>query len=312
MDSYCLRLADGEGWQFMGASADRDVSIFVDKFAGIAGLRAAEEDGYRKILFLHTDEVRQMKPSPVLDRGPAPDKTHDGWVVYDHTSLKVWCHESIPEVICEVCDHSTNEIDITNMWHAVQPIYQQVQKTAGLPLHGALLELEGKGIIIAASGDTGKSTCCRRIPDYWTPLCDDELLVVFDQERGYRAHPFPTWSDYLWKKSEKRWNVEYSVPVQAVFFLEQAEVDEAIPVGSGEAAMLIHRSAAQVCQKFWRRVNKEHRRELTQRLFSNASGLARAIPAYRLRATLDGRFWEEIEKQLNHGQPGSLKTGPLL
>jgi SynChlorMet cassette protein ScmC len=311
MDSYCFRLADGKGWQFIGASADRYVSKFVDKFAEISGLRAVKEDGNRKILFLHTDEVPQMKPLSLASSSvPVPDNTDDGWVVYDHTSLKVWCHENIPDVICEVCDHSTDETDIINMWYSLQPIYEQAQNTGGLPLHGALLELEGKGVIIAASGDTGKSTCCRRVPAYWKPLCDDELLVVLDRERGYRAHPFPTWSDYLWKKSEKGWNVEYSVPVQAVFFLEQAEIDEAIPVGNGEAAMLINRSAAQVWHKFWRKVDKEHQREPRKQLFNNAGEMAKAIPVYRLRATLDGRFWEKIEKQL-YGQPGSLKTGLL-
>jgi SynChlorMet cassette protein ScmC len=312
MDSYCFRLADGMGWQFMGASAHKAASLFVEKFAEIVGLRAAEEDGHRKIFFLHTDEVQQTKDGPLVPGcGSEQSGTNRGWVVYDHNSLKIWCHESIPDVICEVCDHSANDSDIVSMWHALQPIYQQAQNTGGLPLHGALLEIEGKGVVIAAPGDTGKSTCCRRVPVYWKPLCDDELLVVFDKERGYQAHPFPTWSDYLWKSSEKRWNVEYSVPMKAVFFLEQAEADEVIPVGNGQAAMFIYQFATQVCQKFWGKMDKEQRRGQRKHLFNNASEMAKAIPAYRLRATLDGRFWEEIEKQLNHGQPGSLKTGPL-
>ena len=312
MDSYCFRLADGAGWQFVGASAYRDVSLFVDKFAGIVGLRAAEEDGLRKIFFLHTDEVRQMKDSlDISNHSPAPDKTNGGWFVYDHKSLKVWCHESIPDVICEICVQSTHDEEIMNMWNALQPIYQQTQKTGGLPLHGALLELEGKGIIIAAPGSTGKSTCCRRVPGYWKPLCDDELLVVFDKKRGYRAHPFPTWSDYLWRRSEKKWDVEYSVPLQAVFFLEQAQTDEAMPVGNGQAAILIKQSATQVCRKFWWKADKGHRSNLMQQLFDNACEMAKAIPAYTLKATLDGCFWEEIERQLHHGQPGSSRTGPL-
>ena len=312
MESYCFRLADGKGWQFMGASANRDVSKFVDKFAGIAGLRAAEEDGLRKIYFLHTDEIRQSNGSPyIFDHSPMPDETNRGWFVYDHKSLKVWCHESIPEVICEICGNSSHDEEIMNMWNALQPIYQQAQNSGGLPLHGALLELEGKGIIIAAPGDTGKSTCYRRVPDYWKPLCDDELLVVFDKNSGYRAHPIPTWSDYLWRKSEKIWDVEYSVPLEAIFFLEQAPIDEAAPVGKGQAAILINQSATQVSQKFWWKVDKEHKRALTERLFNNACQMAKAIPAYTLKATLEGRFWEEIEKQLHDLQPTNYRTGPL-
>jgi SynChlorMet cassette protein ScmC len=306
MDSYCFRLADGEGWQFPGASANRDVSQFVDKFAEIVGLRAAEEGGGRKIYFLHTDEVRRMKDGPyTFAPSPIPDESDRKWFGYDHKSLKVWCHERIPEVICEICGHSSHDEEIMNMWNALQPIYQHAQKSGGLPLHGALLEFEGKGIIIAAPGETGKSTCCRRVPGYWNPLCDDELLVVFDKKRGYRAHPFPTWSDYLWRKSEKKWDVEYSVPVQAVFFLEQARTDEAVVLGNGETAIRINRSATQVCQKFWRKLDKEHKRVLSQQLFRNSCEMAKAIRTYTLKATLEGRFWEEMEGQLRHGQSGN-------
>ena len=309
MNRYCFRLADGKGWQFMEASAYRDVALFVDRFAGIAGLRASAEEGLRKIFFLHTDEMKDSLP--IFEYGWAPSETNGGWIVYDHKSLKVWCHESFPDVLCEICDHSTHDTEIMNMWNALQPIFQQAQKTGGLPIHGALLEIEGKGVIIAAPGDTGKSTCCRRVPDYWKPLCDDELLVVFDKEQGYRAHPFPTWSDYLWRNSAKTWDVAYSVSLQAIFFLEQAQTDEVIPVGNGQAAILIKQSAMQVCEKFWRKVDKEHKRELTKRLFGNACEMAKVIPAYTLKATLEGRFWEEIERQLNHGQSNRSRTGLL-
>jgi SynChlorMet cassette protein ScmC len=309
VDNYSFRLADEIGWQLMVASADHKVSEFVEKFAGIVGLRSTQEEGLRKIFFLRPDELRHMQDSPCISLlSPALDNTNGGWIVYDHKSLKVWCHETGPDAICEVCDNSTHDEEIMNMWIALQPIFQQAQKTGGLPLHGALLELDGKGIIIAAPGATGKSTCCRRVPDYWNPLCDDELLVVIDKERGYLAHPFPTWSDYLWKRSEKTWDVEYSVPVQAVFFLQQAETDEVVAVGSGHAAILINNSATQVCRKFWKKADDGHRRELNQQLFSNACEMAKVIPAYTLKATLDGRFWEEIERELRHGQSGILRA----
>lgn len=312
MDSYSFRLADDEGWQFMGVSPDSTLTHFVNKFAGIVGLRSTAEEGYRKIFFLHPEELRQMPSGPyIAPLGPASEKADGGWVVYDHLSLKVWCHESTTDVICEVRDHSSHDEEIINMWNALQPIYQQAQKTGGLPLHGALLELDGKGVIIAAPGGTGKSTCYRRVPDYWKPLCDDELLVVLDKKRGYQAHPFPTWSDYLWRGSEKKWDVEYSVPLHAIFFLERAETDEATPVGSGQAAILINQSARQVCGKFWRKVDKGHQRDLTRQLFNNACEMAKVIPAYTLKATLEGRFWEEIESRLRHGHPDSSRTGML-
>ena len=101
------------------------------------------------------------------------------------------------------------------------------------------------------------------------------------------------------------------MPLQAVFFLEQAKTDEAAAVGNGQAAILINRSSRQVCQRFFSKVDKEHRRVLTHQLFGNACEIAKTIPVYTLKATLEGRFWEEIERQLLHGQTGSSRTGPL-
>jgi len=37
---------------------------------------------------------------------------------------------------------------------------------------------------------------------------------------------------------------------------------------------------------------------LKKKLIDNASKIARAIPTYKLRASLTGRFWEEMEKIL--------------
>lgn len=136
------------------------------------------------------------------------------------------------------------------------------------------------------------------MPDYWNPLGDDEALVVYDHENEYRVHPFPTWSEYLWKSSNKSWNVQYSVPVCAIFFLEQAESDEVIPLGDGMAAVSINQSATQVSRKFWRRLDNDTKRPLATLQFHNACMMAKTIPCFTLRQSLNGRFWEEIEKTL--------------
>ena len=168
----------------------------------------------------------------------------------------------------------------------------------GLPFHAGLVELDGLGVLLAASGDKGKSTCCRRLPDYWKPLCDDEALVVLDKQKKYRVHPFPTWSDYLWNRSKKTWKVQYSVPLSGVFFLEQSEADEVVPVGEGQATVLLSESAMQICQKFWKSLDREDQRLFRKELFNNACEMAKQIPAYLLRVSRNGRFWEKIEQVL--------------
>ncbi|OEU65498.1 MAG: SynChlorMet cassette protein ScmC, partial [Desulfobacterales bacterium PC51MH44] len=207
--------------------------------------------------------------------------------------------DNIPDVVCEVKDTKGPEIAFINMWFSLHPIYQRSIRGAGLPFHAALVELDGRGFLLAAPGDKGKSTCCGRLPDYWQPLCDDETLVVIDKQKTYRAHPFPTWSDYLWKRSEKIWNVQYSVPLCGVFFLEQSETDDVVPLGEGEAVVLMSESAMQICEKFWRALDIEDQRPFRKEIFSNACEMAKKIPAYRLGVSLHGRFWEKMEEALD-------------
>ena len=184
------------------------------------------------------------------------------------------------------------------MWFALHPIYQRSISKGGLPFHAGLVELGGRGVLLAASSDTGKSTCCRRLPDDWKPLCDDEALIVLDKNKNFRAHPFPTWSDYIERQSEKTWNIQYSVPLSRVFFLEQSEIDEVAPIGEGEAALLISESAMQICEKFWRNASEEEQRNFRKMLFNNACKMAKQIPAYRLGVSRNGRFWEKMEQVL--------------
>jgi SynChlorMet cassette protein ScmC len=184
------------------------------------------------------------------------------------------------------------------MWLALYPIYQSVQEAGGLPLHAALVSREGIGVLLAAPAGSGKSTCCSRLPAPWETLCDDETLIVRDEQNHYLAHPFPTWSDYIFRTSERTWNVQDSVPLPVVFFLEQAPTDEVIPMGEGQAAVRFNQLATEVCWRHWHRFDCKRQRRLKQRLFHNASEFAKAIPAYRLRASLNGRFWEQMERVL--------------
>jgi SynChlorMet cassette protein ScmC len=184
------------------------------------------------------------------------------------------------------------------MRFSLYPIYQQVQDSGGLPLHAGLVEHNGKGVLLAGPKNAGKSTCCRRLPKPWYPLCDEETLIVKVNQERYLAHPFPTWSEYLAKRSEQTWNVHSHVPISSIFFLEQAGFDEAIPLGQGEASVFINQLATQVCCRYWNNLGHEDLRTRKTKLFENVTELAEAVPAFRLRVSLKGRFWEEMEKVL--------------
>lgn len=279
---YCLSLSDGSNWWL---TADLDSAQWVDELAEIMELEKCAQNGFPKIAFLKMAEETHRH---WLSRD-------SGWSFTNDKLVRIWRHSTIPDAICELDDEDSHELKYIKMWNSLQPIYSQSIARGGLPFHAGLAEIDGRGIFIAATGDTGKSTCCRRLPDYWKALCDDEALAVFSGEGTYRIHPFPTWSDYIWERAKNSWGVQYSVPLSGAFFLEQSDTDEVVPLGSGEASVLISESAIQVCRKFWRRASEEEQRKFRREIFGNACEMAKHIPAFRLRATLHGSFWEQIE-----------------
>jgi SynChlorMet cassette protein ScmC len=295
---YGLALSDGSIWSLSGAN---DQTQWVDKLATIMELKTSRLNGSPKLIFSSktaTGDIGNKENSYVAAKLSLWGRD-TGWAVDDPASLRVWCTESIPDVICEVSRHDeVEEIQFLSMWYTLLPIYQRSICLGGLPFHAGLVELDGRGVLLAAPGDKGKSTSCRRLPEYWRTLCDDEALVVADRHKKYRAHPFPTWSEYLWKRSEKTWNVQYSLPLSAIFFLEQAKNDSVEPLGDGHAAVLMTESASQIYEKFWRRSDQKDQREFREELFNNACTMAKKIPCYRLYVNLHGRFWEKMEEVL--------------
>jgi SynChlorMet cassette protein ScmC len=295
---YGIRLANGQGWHIIATEAVRP---WVERLASILELKVYDQNGYPTLVFIRRDTGKEkfQEPTCCLKPNMQEDLPGSGWKSSKLSAIKIWSHPDVPDVICEMVGHGQgHELDIMSKWLALYPIFQRALSSGGLPFHAALVEREGMGILLAASGNTGKSTCCRRLPLPWHARCDDETLVVRDDQKRYLAHPLPTWSDYLWRGSEQTWSVERHVSLSAIFFLEQAEIDEVLTTGQGEAAVFMTQSAMQVYQRNWHNLDQEEVRVQKKKLLDNASEFARAVPAFRLRVSLKGRFWEEMERVL--------------
>jgi hypothetical protein len=173
-----------------------------------------------------------------------------------------------------------------------------VEKRGGLLLHGALAEREGQGAVLAGPGMAGKSTASGRLPPPWRSLCDDTTLVVRDAEGRYWAHPWPTWSRFLWGGPGGSWDVQRAVPLKGLFVLVQDEEERAEPVGAGRAATLLVEATEQVMAAMQRDMTVDQRRAIRLRRFDNICALAKAVPCYELHLSLTGAFWEEMERAL--------------
>ena len=168
----------------------------------------------------------------------------------------------------------------------------------GILLHGALIERDGEGVILTGPGGAGKSTAAARVPAPWTHLCDDTTLVVRDGDGAYRAHPWPTWSSFMFGGPGGTWATEHSVLLRGVYVLEQSAEDRADPLGGGEAACLLNECGEQVTWTAFHLLAKEQVRGLRSRRFDNICAMVRSIPVFRLRLTLTGAFWDEIRRVL--------------
>jgi SynChlorMet cassette protein ScmC len=289
---YLLKLANGIGYQL---TATGEAAEWLDKLASIMELNTCSKpNGYPKQIFIGNDSGGDLpyKRYPGLN----VDFPGEDWRLHDLKALQLWYHTHNHDVFCRFSEEEGCIPDIIRMWQALAPIYLRVKKAGGLPFHAGLAERKGQGILIAGHGDTGKSTCCRRLPHPWRALCDDETLIVRDSGNKYLAHPFPTWSDFLDQRSSPSWNVQQHIPLAAIFFLEQAEKDEVLPMREGNAAIKINQAAAEVCRRNWRNMTTKEERLAKTRVFENACELAKAIPAYKLCVSLTGRFWDEMER----------------
>ena len=295
---YLLRLGNGQGWLL---TSTRGVKSEVGTLARLMGLEPCASKEYPKLVFIRGGQGKRSYEETISRR---VKKTGGnlrcvGWQAYDLRVFRVWYHDDTPDLICEMRhDEGVYEETILSMRLSLYPIYQQALDSGGLPLHAGLVEHRGKGVLLAAPRNMGKSTSCRRLPSSWRSLCDEEALIVRDAGKRYLVHPFPTWSDYFEKRSKRTWKVNNYVPLTSIFLLEKSTVDEVIPLGQGEATAFVNQLALQMCYRYWADLDPTGMRSRRTKLLENICELARAVPAFKLRVSLNGRFWEKIEAVL--------------
>jgi SynChlorMet cassette protein ScmC len=171
-------------------------------------------------------------------------------------------------------------------------------KRGGMLLHGALIERDGMGMILAGPGGIGKTTACSRLPEPWRILSDDSTLIVRDPSDDYWAHPWPTWSSFFYDGEGGSWDVQRALPLKAVFFLAQADRDRVQAVDQGKALCLFLEHTQPFGFNTLRDLEDEKKRKIQLQRFDNACALVKAIPSYRLWISLVGTFWNEIEREV--------------
>ena len=282
---FSLRLEDGSRWWIGGS---RHAAFIAEKMGGIMALQEGDPEDSRLIYFYDKAADRTNLD---LSRLQA-----QGWIKIYQELCQIYFHPGLRHVLCEY-DADREDSFYPLMSFGVHAVHWESLYRGGLPFHGTLLEYQGQGIILAAPGGTGKSTCSRRVPPPWRACCDDEILVVKSPDGRYLAHPFPTWTDYIWKRGDHVWPAEKALPLAGIFFFKQSlEEDRVKSLGGALSALSATRSASEIMiLHFLAKSNPGEVLELRQNIFANACEIVQKVPTYRLLVKLTGSFWEHIE-----------------
>ncbi len=208
------------------------------------------------------------------------------------------------ELVCHLSSPGGDETLFVQLLDMIEALAAAVEAhRGGVLVHAALAAWteagRNVGVLLAASGGTGKTTASNRLPPPWRSLCDDTTLVVQAADGSYWAHPFPSLSRFLWGGPGGSWATCTAVPLGGICFLQRdPDQDRAERLGTGEAVAYLLTAVEQATAHRLRRAPIEQARATRQQRFAWLSGLANTVPAYRLHITLNGPFWEELARVL--------------
>ena len=201
-------------------------------------------------------------------------------------------------IVCRFSPHTNQDDLVSKVMKVSLAIAHAAQKRGGVLVHGGLAEYEGKGVILAAPGGTGKTTASTRLPAPWCSLSDDAVLIVRDAQGNYYGHPWPTWSRFYLNGPGGTWNTAYNVPLKALYLLFQSPDDDLEGLNPNQATAMLVESVEQANSVFSRtlppaKLHANHREQ-----FAIVCAITDRVPAYRLHLSLNGTFWPLIEESL--------------
>jgi SynChlorMet cassette protein ScmC len=274
--SSSLELADGSSWVIY--SKDKVSTRIAEILTNTMQLKSSNLNGHRLIVVKNNCSTSTKSLFFSLIPG-----------LYSNIDNK-------HPVVCQISNPSNNDELAIQLMKLSLIFCSLIEAQGGMLIHGALAEKNGEGIILAGPGDVGKTTASKRFLPPWKSLSDDCTLVVRDNEGSYRAHPWPTWSTFMFGGKGGSWNVQYSVPLKAIFVLKQSQTDEVASIGQGQAVCLLSETADQAWWGITDDIEEEKKQAMSLQRFNNICEITKKIPTHLLNISKNGSFWKEIER----------------
>ncbi|QTA79262.1 SynChlorMet cassette protein [Desulfonema limicola] len=203
-------------------------------------------------------------------------------------------YENNNTVICVLNPFKDQDMLIVNIIWLCLIIVKHTHLYQGLLIHGALAEYKGSGIIMAGPGGIGKTTAAGKLCSSWKSLSDDCTLILCTKQGQYHAHPWPTWSRFMFGGKGGSWNVEYSVKLKTIFFLSRIPAEKPLALSPLKAAAMLLQSSEQAWNQMLKKMGKQEIIKIRVQIFNNICRLVKNVPCYIL--SVSGNFQEQMEQ----------------
>jgi len=296
--SYSINLGATLRWQMC---AGPNAGVWLTSFAEVIRVQKSTSPCGQTITFVEESRINRFSSviSNLRDEGLLDHLPATGWRRKRLDLVWFAYHPDSADMICEVRWWDNPATNFAFMADAACVLYHGFTAYGAVPVHAALLELHGHGVLLLADGGVGKTTCCLRVPEPWKWLCDDEVLVVPGSDGNLYAHPFPTWSNLVRGAKAPGRSVEQGLPLSAIFFLSQASKDEVLCLGPGAAASrMMSMTLRYFTRPQWKCSHPDDDVALRAQVFANVCSVASKVPSFELKVAREGTFWKEIERVL--------------
>lgn len=149
----------------------------------------------------------------------------------------------------------------------------------GCFFHSAGIILSDHGFLFAGHSDAGKSTITTLLKDKVEVLCDDRIIIR-KWEEGFKIHG-------TWSHGDVPEVSSSSAPLKAIFFLEQSDKVEALPLENRK--IILHKMLECLIKPF-------ETKDWWEKTLAITEMMAKEIPCYTLKFDKNGNVYKLIEK----------------